>query len=182
MSLLGKQFWNTIGQDKKILNLTPKDDLPKWLEIKDGGIVNCQYRAEILGTGGEIYNIYRIKMNYDEKATFKHLIPYAESTGYFDMMWFMIDKDSPGATVDIHGFPESNESWDDGLKLITGQLHVDYQKVPEEGGFYCPKVLYDVIPLPATFLSHHRHADVIMNLYNNSATQKEIEIMLTVGK
>ena len=58
-----------------------------------------------MGTGGEIYNIYRIKMNYDEKATFKHLTPYAESTGYFDMMWFMIDKDSPGATVDIHGFP-----------------------------------------------------------------------------
>ena len=70
MSLLGKEFWNTIGQDKKILNLTPKDDLPKWLGIKEGGVVNCQYRAEILGTGGEIYNIYRIKMNYDEKATF----------------------------------------------------------------------------------------------------------------
>ncbi len=179
------KFWNLLGQNNKQMSLKHGDKwAPLWMDLSHPkALVQCKFEAEILKShAAEVYNIYRIKMTYDDDAILKH-IPYCAKTGYFDVTRFMIDKDSSGGTFTVHGYPTDKTEFDDFPCYIEGQFKYD-DVVPEDTkAFFVPKVFYDIIPLRPTPFVDPKHIELIGNVFNyinNGLNQKEIELRITI--
>ncbi len=179
------KFWNLLGQNNKQMSLKHGDGwAPLWMDLSHPkALVQCKFEAEILKShAAEVYNIYRIKMMYDNDAILKH-IPYCAKTGYFDVTRFMIDKDSSGGTFTVHGYPTDKTEFDDFPCYIEGQFKYD-DVVPEDTkAFFVPKVFYDIIPLRPTPFVDPKHIELIGNVFNyinGDLNYKEIELRITI--